>query len=401
MSEPANKLSSQICIHGVPNSSHLSPQSEPIELAAVWQMSSTEDVQAILSGEMPGFAYRRDGHPNAASLGEILRQLHHAEDIVLTAQGMSGLSAPFFALLRPGDSVVLGQPAYGKTTYLLEKEFGDWGIRTINVDACNLDEWNEAIAASPRMAVIETITNPRMSVPDIGAISALCRESGATLLVDNTFATPDLCQPLLLGADLVMESLTKFVSGHSDVMLGMVCGSKALCDRIRKTAIAFGMMSSPLDCWLTRRGLATLPLRLSQACRSAQAVADAIQKHLAVQSVDFPGLPDHPQHHLATEQFSGRFGNLLSIHLAGVDNRANEFFQAMAPEIPFCPSLGEAQTTLSHPASTSHRAFNREQLAKLGISANTIRVSIGIEDTQWLVERFLRGLEDLAGRASN
>ncbi len=395
MTNPSDHRPSQACIHGVASPNNRRPQSEPIELSAVWQVPSTEDASAILAGELPGFVYRRDGHPNAANLGEILRHLHHAEDIVLTAQGMSALAAPCFALLRPGDSVVLGQPLYGKTTYLLENQFGDWGIKTMHVDACNLDDWNQAIGNSPRMAIIETITNPRMSVPDIRAISELCRQSGTTLLVDNTFATPELCQPLKLGADLVMESLTKFVSGHADVMLGMVCGSTALCDHIRKTAIAFGMMSSPLDCWLTRRGLATLPLRLAQACRSSEAIALAIRNHKAVQSVDFPGLPDHPQHELAKRQFAGRFGNLMAIHLQDSEGRANEFIRAMAPEVPFCPSLGEAQTTLSHPASTSHRAFNREQLAKMGITPNTIRISVGIEDTNWLVDRFQKGLAAL------
>jgi cystathionine beta-lyase/cystathionine gamma-synthase len=178
-------------------------------------------------------------------------------------------------------------------------------------------------------------------------------------------------------------------------MLGMVAGSRQLCDPIRKIVSTFGMSSSPLDCWLTHRGIATLRVRHQQACQSAMAIAQSIIDHPAVEKVDYPGLASHPQHAIAKKQFGDRYGNMLSIHLAGTTFRADDFIRILSPTIPFCPSLGEAQTTLSHPASTSHRGCTLEQLNQYGITRNTIRVSVGIEETSELVSQFQSGLDQL------
>ncbi len=204
------------------------PISPPIQLSGVWEMDSVEQADGILGGTSEGFVYRRDGHPNAHDLAAQLVSLHQTEHGIVTAQGMSAVAAACLSLLNPKDTVVLAQPLYGKTSYLVKEELHRWGIQWIDVDATNLVEWDKAFAQNPRLAIVETITNPRMSVPDLQSICDRAHASPSApclVLVDNTFATPAICQPARFGADLVMESLSKFACGHGDVMLGFLGGA--------------------------------------------------------------------------------------------------------------------------------------------------------------------------------
>jgi cystathionine beta-lyase/cystathionine gamma-synthase len=376
------------------------PQTEPLQLSGVWRMESTEQADSLLAGTAPGYVYRRDGHPNASSLAEALRSLHGADEAIVTAQGMSAIAIACMSILKPGDRVLLGQPLYGRTSFFVKTDLKRWGIEFEDVHSSDLAAWSKALEKPARMVIIETITNPRMSVPDIESIARLAHEaggeattdSGTVVMVDNTFATPVLCQPIGLGADLVMESLSKFVCGHADAMLGLLCGRKEVWHRMRQTMISYGMTSSPLDCWLTQRGLASLPVRMTHAAQSAFQLAQALVGHPTIESIDYPGLPTHPDHAIAKKQFGESFGNMLSLHLVGGLRTAQRFIAAVKDDVPFCPTLGEAQTTLSHPVSTSHRSFSEEQLESLGISGGTLRFSIGLEPTAWLVEKFLNGL---------
>jgi cystathionine beta-lyase/cystathionine gamma-synthase len=378
------------------------PQTEPLHLSGVWRMETTEQADAILSGRTSGFVYRREGHPNATSLSDALKSLHRAEEAIVTAQGMSAISIAAMALLKPGDRVLLGQPIYGRTAFLIKNDLARWGIEFEDVLATDLEGWKHAFRIPARMAILETITNPRLSVPDIEAIAKISHsasdgrvvddETGCVLMVDNTFATPVLCQPLSLGADLVMESLSKFVCGHADAMLGFLGGRKAVWSRIKQTMVSFGMTSSPLDCWLTHRGLASLPVRMSHAASSAFALATVLEGNENVRRLDYPGLASHPDYAVAMKQFGGCFGNMVAMTLPGGLKSAQQFIDSVAQDIPFCPTLGEAQTTLSHPCSTSHRSFSEQELADLGIDGGTIRLSIGLEPKEWLIEKVLRGL---------
>jgi cystathionine beta-lyase/cystathionine gamma-synthase len=372
------------------------PISPPIELSGVWQMDSVEQADQLLGGQLEGHIYRRDGHPNAKTLGDILREMHSADQAIVTAQGMSALSAACLALLKPGDLVLLGQPLYGKTSYLVKSELSRWGILTEDVLATDIAAWATAIQKAPRLILVETIGNPRLDVPDLEVICSLAHQNADTLvLVDNTFATPVLCQPLRLGADLVMESLSKFVCGHGDVMLGLLCGTDRTWDRIRGVVSAFGLASSPLDCWLTQRGLETLSVRMTHAANSAMAIAQRLVNEFQLE-VDYPGLPDHPSHATAIKQLpAGCFGNMLTLHLRGDNRKANQFISAVKDTIPFCPSLGDTRTTLSHPVSTSHRSYSAQQLQTLGIDGGTLRFSFGLEPVETLWEAFRKGLASL------
>ena len=388
MSEPFDDL----CPRPVrPRESTTQPLAQPLWLASVWRCEDTEQADRLLGGGSGGYVYQRDSHPNADALAERCRDLHAAEQAVVTASGMSALAVAILSQLQEGDHIVYSNQLYGRSAHLLGTEVRRFGIRGTAVDTSDLDAVAAAIARQTRWVLVETIANPRLRVADIGALAAMAHERGAHLVVDNTFATPVLCQPLRLGADLVLESLTKMMNGHSDVVLGVLCGHRSLWDRVPATLATWGLASSPLDCWLAHRGLATLSLRAQRAMQTALEVAQYLEQQSTVERVDYPGLTSHVDHELAQRQFGDRYGAIVTIHLRGGRVTADAFIRA-APEIPFAPSLGEVSTTLSHPASTSHRGLTVEQRAALGIGEGTLRLSIGIESAEYVITALERGL---------
>jgi len=236
--------------------------------------------------------------------------------------------------------------------------------------------------------LVETISNPKLRVADLSKLADLCHSHDARLLVDNTFASPIVCRPLDLGADLVVESLTKIMNGHGDTTLGLLCGRSKIWNRIPAAISSWGMTSGPFDCWLAERGASTLYLRMSAAAESAMSLAKRLGEHPKILEVAYPGLESHPDQKVATSQFltvSDRpcFGNIITIEVAGGIDGARRFMAA-TEDIPYCPSLGELTTTLSHPYSSSHRNLSPEQLKLLGISGGTIRLSIGLESSEFI-----------------
>lgn len=349
-----------------------------------------------MAGEAEGYVYQRDGHPNAFLLAETCRALHGAERAAITSTGMSALSAALLALLAPGDHVLVSRHLYGKTTHLITSEAARWGVTSTVVDFSNAAAAAQAITPRTRLLVAETIANPLLQVADIAVLADLAHQHGAKLLVDNTFATPTLCRPLELGADLVWESLTKMMNGHSDVVLGLLCGYERDWSRVPAVVSAWGLSASPFDCWLAQRGLATLHLRAERASSNALAAARFLAEHPAVAEVHYPGLPGHPQHDLATRQFGGRYGAMLTLRLQGGRPAADAFIRRAGERIPFCPSLGEVSTTLSHPQSTSHRGLPPDELAQLGIDGGTIRLSVGCESEAYVIESLRAALGESA-----
>ncbi len=251
-----------------------------------------------------------------------------------------------------------------------------------------------------RLVVVETISNPLLRVADIAALAEIAHRAGALLLVDNTFAGPTICRPLELGTDLVLESLTKSMNGHSDVVLGLLCGKSPHWQRVPTVLSAWGFSAAPLDCWLTLRGLGTLALRAQRSMDNALAVAKFLEVRRAtrgtgpgrITQVYYPGLPQHIDHTLARRQFGERFGSVVSLTLAGGREAAVAFMQA-APGIPFCPSLGELCTTLTHPESTSHRTISRQERDAQGITGGTLRLSIGIESPESILASLTAGFD--------
>jgi cystathionine beta-lyase/cystathionine gamma-synthase len=357
------------------------PLSPAIHLATVYRCEDPEQAAQILAGEAAGHVYRRDGHPNAVLLAEKCRELHGAERAAICASGMSALAALVLSELTSGDHLVVSDQLYGRSLELLTGECARLGIASTVVDTCDVAATRAAIAPNTKLVVAETITNPLLRVSDIRALADAVHAGGAQLVIDNTFASPAVCRPLELGADWVVESLTKIMNGHSDVLLGAICGRAAAWQRIPRTLSVWGLASSPFDCWLAARGLGTLALRVERACENAMSAARFLAVRGEIERVDYPGLPTHVDHALAVRQFGHHFGTIVTFSLRGGLDAARTFIRA-AQQIPFCPSLGELSTTLSHPASTSHRALAPERRVALGITDGTIRLSVGIESAE-------------------
>ncbi|QDU97265.1 trans-sulfuration enzyme family protein [Lignipirellula cremea] len=375
-----------------PTTTH--PAAQAIYPASVWHCESPDQVEQLLAGKLAGYAYQRDGHPNADAFAEKCKALHQAEETAVTSSGMSATALALLSQTAQGDHVVVSQQLYGRTTLLLTAEANRLGVASTLADPYDLEAFAAAFTPNTRLAVVETISNPRLRVADIGALAKICQAHGARLMVDNTFATPALCQPLTLGASLVMESVSKLMNGHSDVMLGLLCGHTADWGRVPLVLSAWGLTSPPFDCYLAERGLATLHLRAERAGANALHAARFLSEQPQVAGVDYPGLAGHPDHALATRQFGGRYGSVATFHLAG-GRAAVEQFMRQAPGIPFCPSLGEPFTSLSHPASTSHRSMAPQEKAELGISEGTIRLSLGLESPEFVAESLAAGLKGL------
>ncbi|MCA9266479.1 MAG: aminotransferase class I/II-fold pyridoxal phosphate-dependent enzyme [Planctomycetales bacterium] len=355
------------------------PFSPPIYLASVYACESPEQARDLLEHPEHGYVYQRDAHPNADQFAEACGDLHHAPWSVVTASGMSAIAAALLTSTQQGDHVLVSDQLYGRTLQLFVTEAARYGVVADAVDTSDLESVRRALRPETRLVVVETISNPLLRVADIAQLADLTHQHGAELLVDNTFATGRICQPLRLGADWVVESVSKIMNGHSDVMLGMLCGPADQKARARDVVSVWGLASSAFDCWLALRGLATLHLRLDRACQNAQQVAEFLQSQPGVNHVRYPGLTSHPDHALASRQFMDQFGWMVTFDCLGGADAATRFIHRIREKVPFCPSLGEVQTTLSHPASTSHRRHSEEALERLGISAGTIRLSVGAD----------------------
>ena len=338
----------------------------------------------MLAGNLPGHVYRRDGHPNAELLAEKCRELHRAPKAAIAASGMGALALAVVSQCRQGDHIIAGNQMYGRSLLLLNEEARRLGIETTTVDTCQPETVATAFRPATKLLVVETIANPLLRVADIKALAVLAHRHGARLLVDNTLASPAICRPLEFGADLVLESLTKIMNGHSDVLLGLLCGREESWERVPTALSTWGWSAAPLDCWLATRGLGTLHLRAARASENALAAARFLSERPEVEVVYYPGLPNHADHEVAARQFGDRFGSMVSFTLRGGTAAAKRFISA-AKRIPFCPSLGELSTTLTHPETTSHRAMTPAAREALGIKGGTIRLSVGVEPSEIVV----------------
>ncbi|HEY1785827.1 MAG TPA: aminotransferase class I/II-fold pyridoxal phosphate-dependent enzyme, partial [Pirellulales bacterium] len=289
------------------------PLAPPIHLSSVYRCQTPEQAAAMLAGELPGYVYRRDGHPNADFLAEKCRQLHSAERAAVTASGMGALALALVSQTTAGDHLIVSSRLYGRSHALLVDEAAARGLSSTVVDTSHLTAIEEAITPSTRLIVVETITNPLLRVANLSALADLAHEHELLLVVDNSLAGPAICRPLELGADLVVESLTKSMNGHSDVLLGMLAGSDRVWNRVPGALSTWGWTAAPFDCWLAARGLETLALRSQRAAENALAVARFLATGpAAIEVVHYPGLPNHPDHDLAARQFEGRFGSLVT-----------------------------------------------------------------------------------------
>ncbi len=385
------------------------PLVPPLYQSSVYCLPDLDALDRVMEGEETGFIYARDGHPNAQRLAERLAELEGAAWAVVCGSGMAAVSACLLSVVQQGDRIVASNRLYGRTTQLFVQELSRFGVATTFVDATDPAQVEEALAKGPpaaRLLFVETVSNPLLRVADVPALARLAHAHECRLVVDNTFATPCLCRPLELGADFVVESLTKMIGGHSDVTLGVLCGGRkgkadegelAAGDQAAQAVSIWGLSSPPFDCWLAERSLDTLPLRVWVASENARGLADWLAEQPSVRQVVYPGSRDHPDRAVARRLFprsavdSYQYGNMLCFELADGRGAVNRFMR-LATGIPFSPSLGNTTTTCSHPATTSHRHTSPAERKRQGIGDGLIRLSVGIEELGRIKREIAKGL---------
>jgi cystathionine gamma-synthase len=361
----------------------------------MYTYDSASQLESVFNHEIDGFTYSRDGHPNAASLAEKLNWMEHATVGIMTASGMTAIMAAMFALLEGGDSVAAASQLYGRSLLMVDRDLPRLGFKTRKFDASDPSTFEDAIVPGTKIVLVEIISNPMLRVTDFQALVAAARKVGALVLVDNTFTTPRLFNPLDHGADLVMQSVTKMLSGHSDLNLGYLGARDAsLMEQIEETVKTMGFTASPYNCWMAERGLNTFDLRFDRAQENAGRLAQFFETHPLVSKVHYPGLSNHPDFELARDTLPGA-GSILSFVLKGGRVEADIFLEAIK-SIPYGPTLGDVATIIIMPSVSSHRKLAREARLALGIADNLIRVSLGIEGYDIIQADFADALEEVA-----
>ncbi len=364
------------------------PVVTPLQPSVVYAAASPDALDAQYEGRAEGYAYAREGHPNADVLARKIDAMEGAEGGLIVGSGMAAVTGVMFGLLKTGDHVVAGNQLYGRSMRMLRAELPRMGIAATLADPTDAGAIAAALTPQTRLILIEVVSNPTLRVSDLAGIAALARERGILLAIDNTFTTPRGLRVFEHGADIVIHSVTKLLAGHSDAMLGYVAArDPALQEAIRGTAITLGLSPSPFDCWLAERGLHSFDLRYDRASANAAALADALAGMPGVMRVLYPTRPDHPDRDRAAALLDGRGGNMVSFEIAGGRAAANALVAA-AQHIPFAPTLGDIGTTLSHPASSSHRGLSADEREALGMSEGFFRISVGIEDADLLIAEF-------------
>ena len=364
----------------------------PLQPSVVYRSAGPDALDAIYEGRAEGFTYAREGHPNAVTLAGRIDALEGVAGGIVTGSGMAAVSAVMLGLCKAGDHVVGGDQLYGKSLKMLRDDLPRLGIATSLADAGDAAAIRAALRPETRLILIEVVSNPTLRVADVAGIAAVARAAGVLLVIDNTFTTPRGFRAFDHGADVVIHSVTKLLSGHSDTTLGYACArDPALAEKLVWANATFGLTPSPFDCWLAERGMATFPLRYDRAEQNAAALADHIAAQPGVLRVLYPGRADHPEAGRAAALLGARFGNMVSFEVAGGRAAANALVAAM-PNLPFAPTLGDVGTTLSHPPTSSHRGLTPEGRAALGITEGFFRISVGVEEIDLLRAEFTAGL---------
>jgi cystathionine beta-lyase/cystathionine gamma-synthase len=363
------------------------PLAPPIWQVADYAFSSAERYADVIGEREEGQVYGRYGSPTLEAVATTLADLENAESAWMFSSGMGALHAAILGLSRTGERILLGKTLYGGTYGLATSILPRYGIEVDFFDATAASKLPDPSGAS--LILVESVANPTSEVADLEGLSRASREHGIPLIVDNTVPTPYLLNPIDLGADLVIHSTSKYIGGHHDLMGGVVAGSAERIGSIRHLAINFGTTASAFECWLAMRGIASLGVRMEYQSASAMSLADALVKEKDIK-VSYPGLPDHPQHDRASTLMRG-YGAMLAVDV-GSQERAWRFMDSLVVA-SIGSSFGGVRSQVSHPATTSHRQFSPSDRELAGIVDGLVRISVGLEDPQDLIEDFTSGLE--------
>jgi cystathionine beta-lyase/cystathionine gamma-synthase len=357
----------------------------PIHMASTYVHQKVGELKA-------GWEYARSGNPTRGALESSIAALENARYGLAFASGMAAETA-VSSLVRTGEHIVATKDIYGGTFRLFRHLREKYSIQSTYADFTDLNRLEEAFTPNTRLVWIESPSNPTLVVLDIAAIAELAHRHNALLVVDNTFASPYLQTPLDLGADIVLHSTTKYIGGHSDLIGGaVVTNDPQLYEKLYRYQNDFGGVPSPFDCWLTLRGIRTLHVRMEAHCRNAMAVAQFLESHPKVEWVRYPGLPSHPQHELARKQMRHGFSGMIAVGVKGGAEAAQRFCEG-TKIFNLAESLGGAESLIGYPPKMSHASMSAEERAWCGIPDNMVRLSVGLEDVNDLIEDLQQALE--------
>jgi O-acetylhomoserine/O-acetylserine sulfhydrylase-like pyridoxal-dependent enzyme len=368
--------------------------SVPIFQTSLYRFADSDDYADTISFRKPGFTYTRGyGNPTTQAFEALMADLEGTEGAFSFASGMAAMHTVFTTLAASGDRIVSSNELYGGAYSLFTKVMPRYGVSVDLVDPHDLDAVASALPGAA-FFYVETIANPNVTVADLEALGALCRAQGVSAVVDSTFASPYLCNPTGYGFDYVLHSATKFIGGHNDLIGGVVCASAAACEGLRDTVIDTGGTMAPFEAWLCMRGLVTLSLRMERHCESTAGLATFLESHPKVERVWYPALDSHPHRAVAERILPHGCGGVLAVEVAGGVDGGKGFCDAV--ELAWvATSLGGAHTLVSHAASTTHRQMDPGARRRAGIADSLVRVSVGLEDLDDLVDDFDRALEKM------
>jgi cystathionine beta-lyase/cystathionine gamma-synthase len=361
----------------------------PIYLTTAFNVRDLDDLEERY--KQKGFCYNRNRNPNRTALIELMTNLENGEDSIICSSGMAAIFTAIMTVVESGDHILADKTLYGETIEIFTDILNKYNIKTTFVDFTNLDELTAAIRPNTKLFYTETIGNPMITVVDVDAIANLAHLHNAYMIVDNTFMTSAAFKPLEHGADLVVNSLTKFANGHSDAVCGSVTGKIELIKKAYHLQILTGCTADSFTSWLVQRGMRTLYLRLNKQMENAKNLAEALEKSPYVLKVRYPSLKSHKQNELAKRLFKDKFGAMLTIELID-DRRKMNMFMRKLKLAHYAMTLGGIRTTLSYPVLSSHSNMPESERLKMGITNGTLRISVGIENSDDLINDFLQAL---------
>ena len=392
MTSPTKRGQQTHLIHSGQDRSHFDETAEALYLTSGYVYETASEAEAAFNDEIDRFIYSRYGNPTVKALQDKMAILEGAEACLATGTGMAAIFATMACQLHAGDRVVASRALFGACHAILTKILPKWGVEVDLLDGRDLSAWEDALSMPCKIVFLESPSNPTLQLVDIPAVSRLAKQAGARVVIDNVFATPIHQKPLELGADIVCYSATKHIDGQGRVLGGFVLGSaEFITDELMPFYRQTGAVMSPFNAWVLLKSVETLPLRIEAQSKTAGDVAQMLEAHPKVKAVQYPGLKSHPQYELARKMMSG-FGTLIAFEISGGKDQAFAFLDALQL-IKISNNLGDTKSLACHPASTTHMNIGPEERALLQIEDGHIRLSVGLEDCEDLIDDLTQALE--------
>jgi len=373
------------CVHSGIDEYEFGPVVPPIYQTSTFKFKSAQHGASLFAGEEKGYIYTRMLNPTIQAMEDAIAELEGGYKGLGCGSGMAAVHTVFASLTQAGDHIVCSSAVYGPTTTLLNTIMKKYEVETTFVDTSNLDEVKKAVRPNTKVIYVETPGNPTLCISDLAKISKIAHQHKAQVVVDNTFMSPALQNPIALGADIVLHSLTKFLNGHADVVGGIiVVKDEETYQHFRKTLNQLGGVIDPFNSFLVHRGLKTLAIRMERHCENAQKIAEWLERHPLVKSIRYPGLKSHPHYELGLKQHKGH-GGMITIELAG-GLEAGKLMMNSVKLFQLAVSLGGVESLIEHPASMTHASMGKEARLVGGITDGLVRISVGIENVNDLIE---------------